>query len=123
MKFENRVVEVLTREIDNHRNVYLFLEGENWCAYERSAYYLYSLNVPLKIDKKIVNGGYEIILVKAHINKRDLDFPICNNAVLKSVSDTSLIFSIKDTFKDFISWKKEKLEGTNEEEKKPLSLK
>ena len=34
------VEKVLMNEIDNQHGVYLYLEGDSWCAYERSAYYL-----------------------------------------------------------------------------------
>lgn len=32
------VEKVLMNEIDNLHGVYLYLEGDSWCAYERSAY-------------------------------------------------------------------------------------
>ena len=38
------VEKVLMNEIDNQHGVYLYLEGDSWCAYERSAYYLACLN-------------------------------------------------------------------------------
>lgn len=38
------VEKVLMNEIDNLHGVYLYLEGDSWCAYERSAYYLAKLN-------------------------------------------------------------------------------
>lgn len=41
------VEKVLMNEIDNLHGVYLYLEGDSWCAYERSAYYLAKLNVPV----------------------------------------------------------------------------
>ena len=37
------VEKVLMNEIDNLHGVYLYLEGDSWCAYERSAYYLAKL--------------------------------------------------------------------------------
>lgn len=41
MEQASDVVElVLPHEVDNPNNVYLYLEGDAWCAYERSAYYL-----------------------------------------------------------------------------------
>ena len=40
MEQASDVVElVLPHEVDNPNNVYLYLEGDAWCAYERSAYY------------------------------------------------------------------------------------
>lgn len=46
------VEKVLMNEIDNLHGVYLYLEGDSWCAYERSAYYLAKLNVPVYYRKK-----------------------------------------------------------------------
>ena len=41
MEQASDVVElVLPHEVDNPNSVYLYLEGDAWCAYERSAYYL-----------------------------------------------------------------------------------
>ena len=49
MEQASDVVElVLPHEVDNPNNVYLYLEGDAWCAYERSAYYLTQMEVPVK---------------------------------------------------------------------------
>lgn len=46
MEQASDVVElVLPHEVDNPNNVYLYLEGDAWCAYERSAYYLTQMEV------------------------------------------------------------------------------
>ena len=50
MEQASDVVElVLPPEVDNPNNVYLYLEGDAWCAYERSAYYLSLIHI-YKID-------------------------------------------------------------------------
>lgn len=46
------VEKVLMNEIDNLHGVYLYLEGDSWCAYERSAYYLAKLNVPVDTTER-----------------------------------------------------------------------
>lgn len=50
------VEKVLMNEIDNLHGVYLYLEGDSWCAYERSAYYLAKLNVPVILQKSNPRG-------------------------------------------------------------------
>lgn len=48
MEQASDVVElVLPHEVDNPNSVYLYLEGDAWCAYERSAYYLTQMEVPV----------------------------------------------------------------------------
>lgn len=39
MKQALNVESILLNEVDNEKFVYLYLEGDNWCAYERSAYF------------------------------------------------------------------------------------
>ena len=49
MEQASDVVElVLPHEVDNPNNVYLYLEGDAWCAYERSAYYLTQMEVRMR---------------------------------------------------------------------------
>ena len=38
MKQASDVESILLNEVDNKKYVYLYLEGDTWCAYERSAY-------------------------------------------------------------------------------------
>lgn len=59
------VEKVLMNEIDNLHGVYLYLEGDSWCAYERSAYYLAKLNVPVILQKEVIREGYDVVLLKA----------------------------------------------------------
>ncbi len=58
------VEKVLMNEIDNLHGVYLYLEGDSWCAYERSAYYLAKLNVPVILQKEVIREGYDVVLLK-----------------------------------------------------------
>ena len=53
MEHAAQVEYVLVNEIDNQNGVHLYLEGNKWCAYERSAYYLAQLKVPVVIKKEI----------------------------------------------------------------------
>ena len=54
MEQASDVVElVLPHEVDNPNNVYLYLEGDAWCAYERSAYYLTQMEVPVVLKKDL----------------------------------------------------------------------
>ena len=39
MKQALNVESILLNEVDNEKFVYLYLEGDNWCAYDRSAYF------------------------------------------------------------------------------------
>lgn len=67
MKQALNVESILLNEVDNEKYVYLYLEGDNWCAYERSAYYL-AKEFPVVLNKEIVHDGYEVILMKASFN-------------------------------------------------------
>ena len=62
MKQASDVESILLNEVDNEKYVYLYLEGDTWCAYERSAYYL-AMEFPVVLDKEIVHDGYEVILM------------------------------------------------------------
>lgn len=53
MELTSLVENVLVNEIDNQNGVHLYLEGNKWCAYERSAYYLAKLKVPVVIKRKL----------------------------------------------------------------------
>lgn len=59
------VEKVLMNEIDNLHGVYLYLEGDSWCAYERSAYYLARLNVPVILQKEVIREGYDVVFMDA----------------------------------------------------------
>lgn len=100
------VEKVLVNEIDNPDNVYLYLEGDAWCAYERSAYYLSKMQAPVKLEKEIIRAGYDVILLKALFLVNDMYLPLSSTAVLKLVADDRLQFQIRDrVMDDFPEWK------------------
>ena len=70
------VEKVLMNEIDNLHGVYLYLEGDSWCAYERSAYYLAKLNVPVILQKEVIREGYDVVLLKALFAVDDMCLPL-----------------------------------------------
>jgi len=108
MKVSSDVEMVLMNEIDNRDGVYLYLQGNKWCAYERSAYYLASLNVPVKLEKEVCKP-YDIVLLKALFNVDDMCLPLAPNTVLKRVADDSLQFKIGNAIEGFPEWKASQL--------------
>ena len=84
------VEKVLMNEIDNLHGVYLYLEGDSWCAYERSAYYLAKLNVPVILQKEVIREGYDVVLLKA-------------------LADDKLQFHMYDDIDGFPEWKASQL--------------
>ncbi len=88
MEHAAQVEYVLVNEIDNQNGVHLYLEGNKWCAYERSAYYLAQLKVPVVIKKEIVRDGYDVILLKAFFEVDDM-----------------LLFQLNDQIDGFPEWK------------------
>lgn len=83
------VEKVLMNEIDNLHGVYLYLEGDSWCAYERSAYYLAKLNVPVILQKEVIREGYDVVLLKALFAVDDMCLPLAPKMELKRVADAS----------------------------------
>lgn len=61
------VEKVLMNEIDNLHGVYLYLEGDSWCAYERSAYYLAKLNVSVILQKEVIREGVRCGFVESTV--------------------------------------------------------
>ena len=84
MEHAAQVENVLVNEIDNQNGVHLYLEGNKWCAYERSAYYLAQLKVPVVIKKEIVRDGYDVVLLKAFFEVDDMR-PSCGQADVRCV--------------------------------------
>lgn len=109
MEQSSDVEKVLIQEIDNQNGVYLYLEGNAWCAYERSAYYLATLNVPVILKKEIVRDGYDVILLKAFFAVSDMCLPLAPKTVLRSVADNNLMFQLKDRIEGFSEWKSAQL--------------
>lgn len=109
MQCSNNIEGVLKKEIKNKNKVFLYLEDNKWCAYERSAFYLKSLNVPINLEKKIISNGYDIILMKASFDIEKIHLPLSPSTVLKLVSDNNLIFEIQKQIKGFFEWKRREL--------------
>lgn len=97
---------ILLNEVDNKRYVYLYLEGETWCAYERSAYYLAVMNFPVSLDIEVVHDGYEVVLMKASFNIAQMRLPLCRSAVLRTVADDRLLFQLDKLIDGFVKWKR-----------------
>ena len=85
MKQASDVESILLNEVDNEKYVYLYLEGDTWCAYERSAYYL-AMEFPVVLDKEIVHDGYEVILMKASFNVDKMQLPLFRTAILRTTA-------------------------------------
>lgn len=111
MKQASDVESILLNEIDNKKYVHLYLEGDTWCAYERSAYYLTLMNFPTNLDIEIVHDGYEVILMKASFNIAQMRLPLCRSVVLRTVADDRLLFQLDKPIDGFIEWKGEQLSG------------
>jgi hypothetical protein len=109
MEKASDVEQVLMNEVDNPDGVYMYLEGDSWCAYERSAYYLSSLRVPVKLEKEVVRGGYDVVLLKAMFKTSEMTLPLSPMALLKQVSDDKVLFQIKDPARGFSQWKADQL--------------
>ena len=103
------VEKVLMNEIDNLHGVYLYLEGDSWCAYERSAYYLAKLNVPVILQKEVIREGYDVVLLKALFAVDDMCLPLAPKMELKTVADDKLQFHMYDDIDGFPEWKASQL--------------
>ena len=103
------VEKVLMNEIDNLHGVYLYLEGDSWCAYERSAYYLAKLNVPVILQKEVIREGYFVVLLKALFAVDDMCLPLAPKMELKRVADDKLQFHMYDDIDGFPEWKASQL--------------
>lgn len=110
MKQASDVESILFNELDNKKFVYLYLEGDNWCAYERSAYYL-AKEFPVVLNKEIVHDGYDVILLKASFSIDKMRLPLFRTAVLRTVADDRILFQITRTIEGFVEWKEQQLEG------------
>ena len=100
MKRASDVELILLNEVENNRYVHLYLEGNTWCAYERSA------NFPVCMDIEIVHDdGCEVILMKASFNIDQMRLPLCRSTVLRTVADDRLLFQIDKPIVGFVEWK------------------
>ena len=92
-------------EVDNDKYVYLYLEDDCWCAYERSAYHLVAKDFPVSLAKEVVSDGCEIIM-KASFNVDHMRLPLIPSAVLITVADDRLLFQLDKPIDGFIKWKR-----------------
>lgn len=100
---------VLLKEADNPNNVYLYLDGDFWCAYEKSAYYL-SVIKSVILEKEVFDNSSEVVLLKAQFNKDDMCLPLSPGVVLRLVSDDTLQFSFEKELEGFNEWKQQQLD-------------
>lgn len=100
---------VLSKEVNNPDSVYLYLEGDAWCAYERSAYYLAKIQAPVKLEKEVIRDGYDVVLLKALFRVDDLALPLSSSTLLKLVADDKLLFQMKERIDGFPEWKARQL--------------
>lgn len=101
---------LLLNELDNPNNVHLYLEGDQWCAYERSAYYLAEKISFIKIQKEVIGDGYDVILLKATFPVEKMNLPLSPGVALRSVADEQLLFSVDKRTEGFMEWKRKQLE-------------
>lgn len=105
----SEIVNVIVDEANNQLDVNLYLEGHSWCAYERSAYHLASLKVPVVLKKEVVCDGYDVILLKALIDVNEMSFPLSPKTRLATVADDRLKFRMKMKIEGFLEWKSAQL--------------
>lgn len=101
---------VLLNEVDNPNNVFMYLEGDTWCAYERSAYYLAEKLASVVIKKEVIGEGYDVVLLKAQFRVTDMCLPLSPGVALKSVADDKLQFCLDKRVDGFPEWKRKQLE-------------
>ena len=73
MEHAAQVENVLVNEIDNQNGVHLYLEGNKWCAYERSAYYLAQLKDILKKDCYLTDVGSTRTEIHEEVIRLDME--------------------------------------------------
>lgn len=109
MKPIDTVERVLPEEVDNEDKLCLYLEGDEWCAYERSAYYLATLKKSVQVVKEIIRDGYDVILMKARFRMDELSLPLAPFTSLEQVADDKIVFRLDRTIAGFGTWKQESL--------------
>ncbi len=102
------IEHVLFHEIDNTNQIIMYLEGDDWCAYERSAYHLATQKPSVNIYREVVGDGYDVVLVKASFTMDELS-DILSGLTLKLVADGRLQFVLEEKVNGFPEWKKELL--------------
>lgn len=100
------LIDILNKETSNTDAIYLYKEGENWCAYEHSAFLLYMLLFPEQIIKTLLQPSEQII-VKAEI-KGEFVFPNLFPFGLVTVAEQNymeIILHHNNFYKGFSQWK------------------
>lgn len=112
MSSSTDIVQVLSREVDNTNILHMYLEGDSWCAYERSAFYLIHLHLhlPLTVEKEVLKEGYDLVLLKAKFKVTDMMLPLAPTVCLKEIADDSVTFLLRNPEAGFPEWKKEQLQ-------------
>jgi hypothetical protein len=107
LALKSRVLQFVASPLFNAEKPYL--EGDAWCAYERSAYYLTQMEVPVVLKKEVIHDDYDVVLLKAFFAVNDMYLPLSPTAVLKLVADDKLQFQIRDRVEGFSEWKENEL--------------
>lgn len=102
-----RMMNVLQHEVDNTNQLILYQEGNTWCAYEHSAYFLASKISSVIIKKEVIGDGYDVILVKAQVE--DPLSPLASGVTLKWVADDQLQFVLDENITGFPEWKENQI--------------
>ncbi|MDL2278224.1 hypothetical protein LJC57_06485 [Parabacteroides sp. OttesenSCG-928-G07] len=114
MKLERIVMDienVLLNEVDNPNSVYMYLEGDAWCAYERSAYYLAEKISSVVLKKEVIGDGYDVVLLKAFFGMDEMySLPSSSGIAIKSLADDKIQFCLDKKVDGFPEWKRKQLE-------------
>lgn len=105
------VENVLLIEIDNQNGIYLYRENEFWCAYERSAYYLAAMSLPVELKKEVVKG-IDLVVLKAYFRIETVFEQLTASskfAQLEQLADNSIKYQIHLSLNGFGDWKKQML--------------
>ena len=104
------VEQILVNEVGNEQSVYLYLEDGHWCAYERSAYYLASLNIPIQLKREVIRDGFDVILLKAKVAVEKLGLSAGDSYIkLKKIGDDNLQLGLSSNIYGFPEWKESQL--------------
>lgn len=68
----NDFLKILSREVDNPDHIYLYLENEDWYAYEHSACRLKQVVGECCIEQ-VISLAYQVVLVRARISGQRLE--------------------------------------------------
>lgn len=104
------IENVLLNEVDNPNNVFLYLEGDAWCAYERSAFYLAGIKQSVVLEREVIGDGYDVVLLKAQFRIDEMSLPLSPGVSLKLVADDKLQFCMNQRVDGFPEWKRQQLE-------------